>query len=69
MMYGELVFKIDPDAWEVIGYERMFAIAGAANYAIQEHMRLSHDLATSGAMRWPMSMRPEVCVLTGVDIN
>lgn len=69
MMDSELVFRIDPDAWEVVGYERMRAIAKAANHAIQANMRLSHDLAMSGAMRWPMSMRPEVCVLTRVDIN
>ena len=55
--------SIDGEDVDVLGLDRCEAILKALSVVAEEERRLSYVLATSGAMRWPRSMRPEVLVV------
>lgn len=54
------------DEADVIGQERLRAIGKVLANAARDEIELSVALAISGALRWPVSMRPEVLVAADV---
>jgi hypothetical protein len=54
--------EIDGDHLEVLGVDRCHAIAVVLQCIAEEEVRLSYLVAVTGAMRWPLSLRPEVLI-------
>lgn len=52
----------------VLGGDRLQLITDILAASAKANMLLSYNLGVSGAMRWPLSFRPEVLVSTTVEI-
>jgi len=60
--------EIDGGHIEILGEYRCQRISMALAEVAEEEARLSYMLAVSGAMRWPLSMRPEVVIVARCDV-
>jgi len=59
---------IDDEDVEILGALRCRAILAALVAVAEEERRLSYIMAVSGAMRWPVSMRPEVLIAARCNV-
>ena len=59
---------IDGEDIDVLGEYRCRAILEALMAVADEECRLSYIMAASGAMRWPLGMRPEVLIQARCDV-
>lgn len=58
----DLTYRLDPKLVEVLGEYRLEMIDEVVFGAIVEQVQASYLAASTGAMRWPCSMRPEVLI-------
>lgn len=63
-----ILFTIKKDFAEVVGAQRLLAIEEVLKTAFDNNLYASYFLALSGAMRWPVSLRPEIMMKTEVNL-
>lgn len=61
-----ITIDVPDDVQDVLGGERVKAIVEALASHAAAQFHTSYNLAVTGAMRWPASMRPEVMVMGDV---
>jgi hypothetical protein len=57
-----IMFEIDPAWQEVLGEYRINLIHNILHDCMMRNLLSSHDAAITGALRWPVGMRPEVLI-------
>lgn len=57
-----LVFEIAQDAEEVLGLPRIEKIEEVVECCLRLHVGASYQAEVTGALRWPVSLRPEVLI-------
>jgi hypothetical protein len=57
-----VTITFDSDSCFVLGDYRMDAILGVIKSSVDHQLFSSYMVAVSGALRWPISMRPEVLI-------
>ena len=60
--------EIGGEHLEILGVDRCRAISRALGAVAEEEVRLSYLTAITGAMRWPISFRPEVLIGARCDV-